>query len=258
MRALLIDNAKPNHCEFTRLLEDRLNYLCDELVCCQNIEDVLQILNTESPPDFAVLSGSSLNVSEPQKIIYMRKSISTLLRLRNVPILGICFGMQLISLVYGGIVKRFDSIVKCEDTVKVERGSVLLNNEPCNLHVTLSHQDYVEKVPMDFAVYSMRNSTIQMFESLKFLRFGVQFHPERVASNEPICILRNFTKFVHERSSIPVHLKYISDELRVYILFSIGQKKIPQICSEINLDADIIMLLWRNHLNVWNLPARLI
>lgn len=258
MKVLLIDNAKPHSCEFTRLLEQKLKFLCNHVICCHEIHDVLKFfIHDEDKPDLVILSGSSLNVSEPQKIFYLRKSISTLLRSKDIPVLGICFGMQLISLVYGGDVERMSSANKCETIIKVEKGSVLLNNEECNLNVTLSHQDFVASVPDDFCIFSKNKNSIQIFESLKFLCFGVQFHPEKIANNEKKCVLTNFTKFVHERCTLPPHVK-ISDELRINIIFTIGMKNIPYICEKFNVDVDTIMYIWRHHLGIWNLPASLI
>ena len=257
MRILLIDNSKPNLCEFTRLLEARLSFFSSDITCCNTVDEVLKYL-AEIDPDIAILSGSSLNVSQPQKMIFMRKSITTLLRLQGIPVLGICFGMQLMCVTYGGVVKRLEQVVKCEDNIHIETGSVLLNNESCNINVTLSHQDYVVSTPNNFIVYSKRKECIQMFESLKFLRFGVQFHPERIAGNETVCILHNFIKFSFERSSIPPCCSHVPDQIRIRLMFSIPRNNVHKIRRLYDIDIDTIMTLWRHHMKIWNLPAILI
>lgn len=257
MRILLIDNSKPDLCEFTRSLETRLGFFSSHVTCCHTVDEVLKYLETNDP-DIAILSGSSLNVSQPQKMIFMRKSITTLLRLQGIPVLGICFGMQLMCVTYGGVVKRLQQPVKCEDHIHVEAGSVLLNDKSCNINVTLSHQDYVASIPNDFVVYSKRNQSIQIFESLKFLRFGVQFHPERIAGHETNCVLHNFIKFSLERSSIPSCCAHIPDKIRIILLFSISRNELHKIRHQYDIDIDTIMILWRHHMKIWNLPAILI
>ena len=129
--------------------------------------------------DAAILSGSSLNVSQPTKLDHVKKSICTLIRLQDIPILGICFGMQLMCHAYGGCVKRLIEPIKCEQVIEVSKDSALLNGKETKLKVVLSHQDFVEYLPSDFKSFSSSNGCIQIMECISLLRFGVQFHPER-------------------------------------------------------------------------------
>ena len=132
MKFLLVDNSKADLCEFTRQLEKRLAQDVD-VVCCTDIHD-LKSTNINDI-DAVVLSGSSRNISQPQKMEHIRKSICTLLRYQK-PTLGICFGMQLIACAYGGVVKRLDDPIKKEETIYVEKNSILLNGEAKYMRVT--------------------------------------------------------------------------------------------------------------------------
>ena len=222
MKLLLVDNSKANLCEFTRILESKLTNMTSSLTCCQTIDEVIKFTN-ECQYDAVILSGSSLNLSQPQKFNNIHKSVAVLLRLSNIPILGICFGMQMISTAYGGCVKRLVNTVNEEKTIHIKKGSVLLNGEACNMTVTLSHQDFVENIPSDFKSYSKLSDVHQVIESVKFQRFGVQFHPERKAQNENICILDNFLKYVNEKNNIPPTLE-IDEIQRIQLLMDIKYK----------------------------------
>ena len=113
MKILLIDNTKPEKDHFTQQLDERLKELLGrqgEVVRCTTAEDVLRATYiNEDAFDAAVLSGSSLNLSQPQCVGIISKSTSALLRMAHIPILGICFGMQLMCSVYGGNVRRLDA-----------------------------------------------------------------------------------------------------------------------------------------------------
>lgn len=246
MKVLLIDNSKASACEFTRLLELRLKSLVNFVICCSTLEETIENIEKYSF-DAAILSGSSLNLSQPNRIHYIRKSIATVLRL-NIPILGICFGMQLIATLYGGTVKRFNKAIKGEHKIYVEEGSVLLNGECKNIYVTLSHQDYVSEIPSDFKKFSQNGDSIQIFESLKFLRFGIQFHPEKRVSKENICVLCNFFRFVLERNNIPVSL---SDSDWIEIIHAVYRKRLSYVEKTYNISRDDILKIWKHHIDIW-------
>tara|TARA_B100001741_G_scaffold146705_1_gene121050 strand:- start:379 stop:1155 length:777 start_codon:yes stop_codon:yes gene_type:complete len=255
MKILLIDNSKANLCEFTRLLESKLTNMTSSLLCCQTVDDVINFTNSENF-DAVILSGSSLNLSQPQKFDNIHKSVSALLRMSNIPVLGICFGMQMISTAYGGQIKRLSHVLNEQRTIHVQKGSVLLNGESCNINVTLSHQDFVEKIPSDFKSYSKLGDTHQIIESVKFQRFGVQFHPERRVMNEQICILDNFLKYVCEKKNIPPRLQI--DELqRLQLVMDLKNNKTSwfDLEEKYNITRDHIMYIWRHHMNIWNLSA---
>jgi len=254
MKVLLIDNTKQDLCEFTRLLERKLQYFTRDIIVCNSVESVIDLLNVEEI-DAVILSGSSLNLSQPNKIEYMRKSIGTLLRLHETPVLGICFGMQLIATMYGGTISRLSQPIQTEATIIVEPGSLLLNGESKHINVTLSHQDYIQTVPKDFKVYSCRQNCIQIIESLKFLRFGVQFHPEKQVQGEDTCVLYNFFNYIKERNSLPLEIR---DECRIPILFSIRSMKLGEIEKKWKIDRNQVMHLWRHHIMIWDLPAILL
>lgn len=261
MRILLIDNTKEDKVHFTRMLEERLYHLIGKphVVRCSTVDQVVdRIENDKLVFDAAILSGSTLNLSQPNRIEHMRKSLSALLRLPGVPILGICFGMQLIAMAYGGLVRRLDEAYDGDVTIRVEEDSLLFHGRPCNAVVTLSHQDFVDKAPPDFKVFSVFDNCVQVLESLRFLRFGVQFHPENSPLEARPSVLRNFCHFVHERKTIPKPLRAVDERVRVKLCLSIiktGNLRRTLYETDCAESIDLILAIWCHHLRSWKIES---
>ena len=97
------------------------------------------------------------------------------------PILGICFGMQVMAASYGGVVESMRCKIHGHEWVAREPGasSHLLPDGWDTCQMVASHQDRVSSVPMNFAVTSRSpDGTIQSMEDCAHQRYGVQFHPE--------------------------------------------------------------------------------
>ncbi len=255
MKILLVDNTKKNLCDFTRLLEKRLYSFTNDLVVCDDIEKINCILSEKF--DAIILSGSSLNLSQPNKMDFFSKSVNMLLRFPNIPVLGICFGMQLIVASYGGHVSRFEKVRDNIHTIKIEKNSVLFGGTPGSLKVTLSHQDFVDSVPPDFHTYSKDGESIQVVESLKHLRFGVQFHPEKKVEHETVCVLENFFNFLKERTNIPKHLSLEVYYNRIFAIKNSGRIMIDKNTETLE-DKFFWTQMWNQHRLAWNIPAKLV
>ena len=114
----------------------------------------------------------------------------------GIPILGICYGMQLTSLLLGGQVERSDhreyghARLIIDDTDEIFHG--LLTGEPGH-QVWMSHGDKVEKIPEGFNVlaHSASCPVAAMAHAEKSI-FGVQFHPEVAHTEIGMDVIRNF------------------------------------------------------------------
>lgn len=135
-----------------------------------------------------ILSGG------PQSV-YMKNSnqLADLILELNVPILGICYGLQLLShhfkgKVTGGATKEFGK-TKVHRTAK----SVIFDGINKDITVWMSHWDHIKKLPKEFkpTAYS-QNGLIASFESPKNRIYGVQFHPEVNHTESGIKIIKNF------------------------------------------------------------------
>ncbi len=138
-----------------------------------------------------ILSGGPLNVYQSNKVKF-DKSILNL----SIPILGICFGHQIISKELGGNVKKSKYREFGLATLKKKNFSLLTKNffnkkNLCN--VWMSHSDEVSKLPKDFSVIaSTKNSKFAMIENTQKKIFGIQFHPEVTHTKNGKKILKNF------------------------------------------------------------------
>ena len=112
----------------------------------------------------------------------------------GVPILGICYGMQLIAHQLGG---KVESVTEREYGHAVihkdGQGNVLFEGLDSEIPVWMSHGDRIEELPPGFRslAYS-ENSPIAVMGNEEGTYFGIQFHPEVVHTPQGSEILRNF------------------------------------------------------------------
>jgi len=138
-----------------------------------------------------ILSGGPLNVYENNKFKFDKK----VLRL-GVPVLGICFGHQILSKELGGRVKRSKHREFGLATIFKVSNSILTKNFFNNKNISnvwMSHADHVSKMPKDFKVTaSTKNSKLTIIENSKDNFYGVQFHPEVTHTPKGKILLHNF------------------------------------------------------------------
>ena len=97
----------------------------------------------------------------------------------GIPILGICYGHQLIADLAGGSVARTDLAEFGRTEVEIEGGSHLLGGLPSEISAWMSHRDAVTIPPPGFrATAGSRGSLVAAMEDPERRLFGVQFHPE--------------------------------------------------------------------------------
>jgi len=111
----------------------------------------------------------------------------------GVPILGICYGMQLMARALGGQVVSGEKREYGRTELHVLDGSDLFEGLNPQLICWMSHGDIVTVAPPGFAATaSTHNSPVAAMSDIKRRLFGVQFHPEVVHTPWGIEILRNF------------------------------------------------------------------
>lgn len=139
-------------------------------------------------PQAIIFSGGPSSVYAEEAPLVTEKIFSL-----GIPVLGICYGLQLMAHVLGGKVasstKReygFASLV-----VKNRRG--LLAGIRSDTQVWMSHGDKVKKIPEGFLVTGLTsNSKAAVIENREKRFFGVQFHPEVIHTKQGKKILSNF------------------------------------------------------------------
>ncbi|MGE0703180.1 MAG: glutamine-hydrolyzing GMP synthase [Vicinamibacterales bacterium] len=109
------------------------------------------------------------------------------------PVLGICYGMQLMTSVLGGAVAPASQREFGHATVKVAESAVLFAGLPPEIRVWASHGDYVAAAPPGFAVVATSaNAPVAGMADLTRGLHALLFHPEVVHTEHGLEILRNF------------------------------------------------------------------
>ena len=117
---------------------------------------------------------------------------------QGIPILGICYGMQLISyLLEGGEVKKAGKKEFGLAKLKIKDKKGFLSGIPSAINVWMSHGDSVTAVPPGFKVLaSTENCKFAAVVNEKKKIYGVQFHPEVVHTENGKKVLENFARKV--------------------------------------------------------------
>jgi GMP synthase (glutamine-hydrolysing) len=111
----------------------------------------------------------------------------------GIPVLGICYGMQLMSHLLGGEVKAFGSKEFGPAELSVRPGSKLLEGLSPRTPVWMSHGDSLAGMPPGFKlIASTTNTPTAAMEDAKRKLYGIQFHPEVKHTQEGMTVLANF------------------------------------------------------------------
>ena len=115
----------------------------------------------------------------------------------NIPILGICYGMQFMAHTLGGKVDSATTREYGEMKVNISNDNILFSNLAKTNICLMSHTDYVSKLPDGFIkIAGTKNCKIAGFANLEKKLFGVQFHPEVNQTENGSMIIDNFIKKV--------------------------------------------------------------
>ena len=112
----------------------------------------------------------------------------------GVPILGVCYGQQLLARNAGGVIHRSAHREYGKAAIQVQGAdSVLFHGLDPEQQVWMSHGDHVEQAPAGFTVTAKTPGVpVAAMENLALRRFAIQFHPEVTHTTHGAAILRNF------------------------------------------------------------------
>ena len=112
----------------------------------------------------------------------------------GIPVLGICYGSQLMAYKLGGTVKTAPVSEYGHTEITVDdRNSVLFSDVPEKTTTWMSHTDYIASVPEGFhATAHTENCPVAAMEDPARKLYAVQFHPEVVHTTEGMKMLRHF------------------------------------------------------------------
>jgi len=110
----------------------------------------------------------------------------------NVPILGICYGHQIIVNNFGGKIKRANKEYG-SSVLTIDSNSDILNGIGDSVRAWMSHGDEAENVPEGFEIIGhTESSRSAAIANKQKTVFGIQFHPEVVHTEKGTDILKNF------------------------------------------------------------------
>jgi GMP synthase (glutamine-hydrolysing) len=110
----------------------------------------------------------------------------------GLPVLGICYGLQLMTHVLGGKVRPADKREYGHATVEILDGSRLFTGLPKVLSVWMSHGDTAMELPQGFRLIGKTPNAVAAIENPERKMFAVQFHPEVHHTTLGTEILKNF------------------------------------------------------------------
>ena len=111
----------------------------------------------------------------------------------DLPVLGICYGLQLMAHKLGGKVRAAEKREYGHAMVEVLNGSRLFHELPAEMSVWMSHGDEALELPPGFRLVARtQNAAVAAIEDPKRNLYAVQFHPEVHHTRQGTDILKNF------------------------------------------------------------------
>ena len=147
----------------------------------------------------------------------------------GIPILGICYGLQLIAKNFGGNVAPSTDREFGKRELLIKRKSPLFNNVieiNKKQQIWMSHSDKISSLPKDFEqIASSQNCEFAVIQNLNKKIFGVQFHPEVVHSIGGKKIIKNFVRDICQ-CKFEWNMKLFKKEVLEKIKDQVGTNKI--------------------------------
>lgn len=176
---------------------------------------------TALKPQGIILSGGPASVYEKNAPTIDQEILNL-----NIPILGICYGMQIIAYILNGQVKTIQKKEFGPAVLTIVKNSLLFNSIPQKSKVWMSHGDEVIKLPPEFATAAKtetsKNSAI-VCEKKRI--YAVQFHPEVVHTYYGQQILKNFLQICGQEIKRKIINQFLIENIIKDIKCSIADNK---------------------------------
>ena len=160
------------------------------------LAEILNIKELKKTSDFSRIKGIILSGGPSTVTKKSYPSIPKEIFLKKIPILGICYGLQLITKTFGGKIQSSKKKREFGRAILIKKSNSLLTKNFINKNNTLvwmSHQDAVTKLPKNFEVIASTNkSKFTIIENKKKNIYGIQFHPEVTHTKKGKQIFSNF------------------------------------------------------------------
>lgn len=171
-----------------------------------------------------ILGGSPFSVNEENAPVADIKEMA-----EKVPVLGICYGAQLMARIFGGRVDKSEKREYGRALFEIKKPDTLLKDISPSSQVWMSHADSIIKLPDGFELLGTTQSIpIAAFKkngSSGFALYGLQFHPEVYHSSEGKNIIRNFLVNICHCTRDWTAAHFITDTVEA-LKKQIGNKKV--------------------------------
>ncbi|GAA5099874.1 glutamine-hydrolyzing GMP synthase [Wohlfahrtiimonas larvae] len=187
------------------------------------------IPHTTTAAEIQKLAPKGIILSGGPNSVYAEDAFKIDMEIFNlgIPVLGICYGMQLMSDSMGGKVSKADHSEYGKAVLKhTIKDAILLQGLPEEHTVWMSHGDLVTQVPAGFEVIATSSDCpIAAMENKAKQWFGVQFHPEVQHSERGFDLLKNFTLNVCQCAGDWKMENFIDQQVKA-IRETVGDKKV--------------------------------
>jgi GMP synthase (glutamine-hydrolysing) len=183
-RVLVLDFGGQYNQLIARRVRD-LNVYCDLKPCTMSLQEI-----KEYAPIGIIFTGGPNSVYD-ENSPKVDKGIFSL----GIPVLGICYGCQLIAYTLGGKVTHAKTSEYGKREIELKGASKLFKGVPEKSISWMSHTDYVSAVPAGYTVVAdtaAGTCPVAVFQNEEKGIYGLQFHPEVVHSEYGNVMLKNF------------------------------------------------------------------
>ncbi len=173
--------------QFTQLIARRIREMnvYSVIVPCNIAFDQL----VKMSPQALILSGGPSSVYDPASPVCDERVLKM-----NLPVLGICYGLQWMSHKLGGKVEPASRREYGFAQLDICGESKVLQGIPTPLRVWNSHGDHVTAVPPGFEITGRTENAISVIENPQARQYAVEFHPEVRHTERGSDILKNFVQ----------------------------------------------------------------